>query len=350
MKKTVPTLLALAAALAAEPRIRVTETAGLARTNEPVRVEIEGSEEYVFVTIGANQTKELALSELRPSDPLAVHYTGPSGFTLQNAVLRADHAARIFEDRIEDSGTLKGLTFKPFDVTLLRTQNRMHWAPSFQREGARGYTSMATWPRPQRTDRKLGAGWFVHTREGKHPLYPEIELWAEYRYFAHAPYFLFHAITSIVEPIRMYWLRGQEMTMDAFFTHVVFPAPDGSPAIYDFEQRRAVLEENPLPVDAPWLAFVNLDRGYGFGAVTLGYSATTTAGAHTSINDGANNGKYWDRHLVSREVTPLKPGDRYEERTAYVLFRASREAPVAEFLGWEKRLRSPLRAAVVAAH
>lgn len=342
---TVAALL-LPTLLFAEPRIRVTEPAGLSRTNEPVRVEIENRQEYVFVTIGANETKELPLAELRPSDPLRVEYTGPSGFTLENAVLRADHSARATNGQVEDSGTLKGLTHKPFDVTLLRTRNRMHWAPSFQREGESGYTSMATWPRPQRTQRRLGAGWFVHQREGHHPLYPEVELWAEYRYFAHVPYFFFEAVTSIVQPIQMYWLRGQEMTLDSFFTHVVFPQ-DGEPAMYEFEARKPVLEQDPLPVDVPWVAFVNLERGYGFGAVTLGYRATTTAGAHTVINDGANDGKYWDRHLISKQTTPLEPGDRYEERTAYVLFRASREAPVGEFLDWEKRLRHPLDAEVI---
>jgi hypothetical protein len=347
MKNVLLLALAAAGALAAEPRIRVTETAGLARTNEPVRIELDGREDYVFVTIGANETREYDLIELRPADKLEVRYTGPAGFTLENAVLRADHAARVFDERSEDSGTLKGLTYEPFVVTLLRTQNRMHWAPSFQREGERGYTSMATWDPVQRTERKLGAGWFVHTREGKHAAYPEIELWSEYRYFAHAPYFLFHAVTRIVEPIRMYWLRGQEMTMDSFFTHVLIPGEGGEPRMYDFEARKPALEKNPLPVDVPWVAFVNLDKGYGFGAVTLGYSATTTANPHTSINDGANEGKYWDRHLVGQKVTPLAPGDLYEERTAYVLFRATREAPVGEFLEWEKRLRAPLGARVL---
>ncbi|MCB9385644.1 MAG: hypothetical protein H6509_13595 [Bryobacterales bacterium] len=337
----------LAGTLSAQPRIRVRETAGLARDHEPVRIELAGGEEYVFVTIGANQTREYDWSEVRPIDPLRVEYTGASGFVLDSAVLRADHSPRLFDGRIEDSGTLKALTYKPFDVTLLRTQNRMHWAPSFQREGEKGYTSIATWPRPQRTVRELGPGWFVHQREGKHPLYPEIELWAEYRYFAHVPYFLFRAVTSIVEPIQMYFLRGQEMTMDAFFTHVVFPDKNGKPAIYDFEARKAVLEKSPLAPDVPWIAFVNLDKGYGFGAVTLGYSATTTAGAHLSINDGAQNGKYWDRRIVDQKTTLLAPGDRYEEESAYVLFHASRENPVGELLDWEKRLRAPLKAEVL---
>ncbi len=337
-------LLAALFACSSGPRIRVVETAGLDRVHEPVRIEVDGEERYVFVTIGAGESREIPLENAGPAGRLDITLDGPVGFTVANSIFEANHTARTVNEESEDSGTLRALRFKPFEVTLLRTRNRMHWAPSFQREGARGYTSMATWDPVQSVDRRQGPGWFVHTREGSHELYPEIELWAEYRYFAGVPYFLFHAVTKIVEPIEMYWLRGQEMTMDALFTHVVFEGEDGAPAVYDFEARKAVLEENPLAVDIPWVAFVNLDEGYGFGAVVLDYQATTTAGAHTAINDGANDGKYWDRHLVSRQATALGPDDRYEELTAYVLFRASAQQPVGEFLEWERRLRAPLEA------
>jgi hypothetical protein len=203
------------------------------------------------------------------------------------------------------------------------------------------------WTPVQKVDRRIGDGWYTHIREGHHALYPEIRLWAEYRYFAGVPYFLFHAIMNVTQPIDMFWLRAQEMTMDHLFTHVAWPDKLGALRIYDFEARKPVLEKSPIPADVPWVAFVNLEKGYGFGAVVLGYKATRTAGAFTSINDGANNGKYWDRHLVSRVSTKLTPGDRYEERTAYILFRTNREKPVAEFLEWEKRLRAPLIARVI---
>ena len=334
--------LAACSAPAPGPRFFVTETAGLAREHEPVTVTLDGAEQTLFVTIGANESREFALAEMQPPGELRAEPVDEVSFRLENALLAADHSAREAGGRTENSGTLRALTFKPSGVTLLRTQNRMHWAPSFQRAGAQGYTSLATWDPVQKAESRSGPGWFAHTRSGRHALYPEIELRTEYRYFAGVPYFLFEATMEIVEPIEMFWLRGQEMTMDAFFTHVAFPGRDGAPRIVDFEQRRPILEHDPLPVDVPWVAFLHREKGYGFGAVTLHYSATTTANPHTTINDGADNGKYWDRHLVSRTPTPLKPGDRYEERTAYVLFRAEGDDPLAEFLDWERRLRNPL--------
>jgi len=59
---------------------------------------------------------------------------------------------------------------------------------------------------------------------------------------------------------------------------------------------------------------------------------------------GARKGKYWDRRLVSRANAHPRPGDEYEEETAYVLFRCTAAEPLKEFLLWEKRIRNPLRA------
>jgi hypothetical protein len=152
---------------------------------------------------------------------------------------------------------------------------------------------------------------------------------------------------EIRQPIDLFWMRGQEMTMDDLFTHVAWPQPGGDPRIVDFESRKPILEKDPLPVDLRWIAFVNLEKGYGYGAVVLDYKATTAANARTMVNDGARNGRYWDRYIVGRVDTRLKPGDRYEERTAYVLFRVAKHRPLAEFLDWERRLHHPLRVDVV---
>ncbi|MBL8230405.1 MAG: hypothetical protein JNL98_18085, partial [Bryobacterales bacterium] len=216
--------------------------------------------------------------------------------------------------------------------------------PSFQRPGARSYTSIAMWTPVQLHDLQASPESAVFTREGFHRDYPEIRLWAQYQFFAHVPYFLFESKMEIVQPVEIYWLRNQEMTMDDLFTHVAWPTRDGTPRVATFEERKPLLEKDPLPLDTPWVAFYHQQRGYGYGAVVLHYTATTTAKAKTSINDGAGNGKYWDRYLIGQVNTALKPGDRYTERTAYVLFRTRPGAPVGEFLEWEKRLRNPLRA------
>lgn len=317
-------MLTLALLLAA---IRVTETAGVDRLNEPVTVD---GRTY-FVSVKANESRIL---EVEPGATLRVEQPDPVGFRVENDFLLADHSARTANGVPEDSGTLRALTFKPAGVTLLRTQNRMHWAPSFQRVGAKGYTSIAMWHPVQEHSLNVKDGVLTMTRAGHHALYPEIDLWAEYRYFAHLPYFLFHARMKITQAIDMFWLRAQEMTMDDLFTHVAWPGH-----LSTFEERGS----KPLAVDVPWVAFLNIAKGYGFGAVSLKYRATTTANPHTSINDGANNGKYWDRHLVSRVNTRLKPGDEYEEETAYVLFRCTAADPLKEFLLWERRIRNPLR-------
>lgn len=350
MNRLLPLVAAVilcAAALQAQTMVRVTETAGIDRKDEPVIVEINGRERVLFATIRADQTRDLPLGELVDEGELIVRRVNDVGFRLENEVLVADHSIRTTAAGAEDSGALRALRFRPRDVTLLRTQNRMHWAPSFQRAGADHYSSIATWTPVQETHMSRGAGWFRHRRTGTHQEYPEIELDAEYFYFAHVPYFLFEATMKVVEPIEMYFLRGQEMTMDDFFTHVVFPGRDGKPQMLTFDERTAVLEAKPIPVDAPWVAFVNPEKGYGFGAVVLAYEATTTAGAFTSINDGAQNGKYWDRRLISEKVTSLKPGDRYYEKTAFVLFRSSKADPYGEFFDWEKRIRNPVRIEVL---
>ena len=323
--------------LAAQVRIQVEETAGLARVNEPVTVTVQGKPQTYFVTIGPKQKRIFHLADLAPREALKVDQTGPAGFKVENSVFAADASMRVVNGVEEDSGMVRALLYKPAGATILRTQNRMHWAPSFQRAGARGYTSMAMWSPVPQVHREMGVGWFTAQREGSHPLYPEIRLWSEYRFFAHVPYFLFEAKLDIVSPIEMFWLRGQEMTMDDLFTHLVAPDEQGRPQLLTFDKKK------PLPAGS-WIAFVNLDKGYGIGAVPLAWSATTKVNPHLSLDDGANNGKYWDRHIISRVNTPLAPGERFSEHTAFVLFRPRPGAPAAEFLDWRDRLLNPLRA------
>jgi hypothetical protein len=341
-------LLLAPALLCNAESVRITETAGIARQHEPVTVKMGGEDRVLFVTIGANESRVFEAADLKPRQPIRYEQTDRVGFRLDTGALTADHSSQVYNGKAEDSGSLRILGFPAAGVVLQRITNRMHWAPSFQRAGARGYTSIATWDPVQSHMVRQMPGVVIATREGRHQLYPEIGLWSEYRYFAGAPYFLFHAVTTIKQEIEMFWLRGQEMTMENYFTHAAWPeaAPEpGSVArIVRFEERKPLLEKLPLPAGTPWIAFVNPERGFGFGAVVLEYKATTTANAMTAINDGARDGKYWDRHLIGRVNTRLKPGDRYEERTAYVLFRASPGAPLAEFLAWEKKLRNPLKA------
>ena len=260
---------------------------------------------------------------------MTVTPTSNVGFLAENEYYLANFDLRLTASGVEDSGTLRALLYKPASINFLRTPNRMHWAPSFQRAGARGYTSLATWHPVQRHSRRIVDDAVVFQRTGSVAQYPEIEIDCTYRLFPGVPYFEFEATLDVVQPIDMYWLRGQEMTMDEYFTHVAWPDH-----LHTFEEAKPILAESPLAKDIPWLAFWNPAKRYGFGAVILDYQATTENGANTQIADGANNGKYWYRQMIAQRTTPLKPGDRYYERTAFVLFQT-----LDEFLSWERKLR-----------
>lgn len=274
------------------------------------------------------------------AQPLRVTLTDPVGCTVENEFFLADLSKQIVDGREQDSGTLRALTLKFAGVRLERRHPiRMHWAPSFQRAGSKSYTSIAAWGPVQKFTRDVSPSAFVFRRQGYQADYPEIHLDASYRFLPGVPYFLFRSVMTIERPIEIFWLRNQEMTMNDLFTHAAWPTRDGSPRIAAFAERHETLRASPIPVDTPWMCFVNLEKGYGYGAVVLDYKATTTVNPITSINDGADNGKYWDRRLVDQVNTRLRPGDRYEEHTAYVVFRVRRDTPLAEFLDWEKRLR-----------
>jgi len=284
----------------------------------------------------------ILLALLSAQEPrLRVTQTDRIGVIVENAYYRADLSKRVVNGVEEDNGTLRALTFKEFGVTLLRTQNRMHWAPSLQRAGARGYTSIGVWNPVQKFERLESEDAYILKREGYLQNYPEVRLEAEYAFQAGVPYFLFRSVMTVEKPVELYWVRNQEMTMDAFFTHVAWPGPDGRARIATFDRRNEILEREPIPADTPWVCFVNLEKGYGYGAVVLDYKATRTAGAAvTSINDGAGNGKYWDRRLINQVNTKVEPGERWEERTAYLLFKAPSDAPVSDFLQWERKIRA----------
>ena len=54
---------------------------------------------------------------------------------------------------------------------------------------------------------------------------------------------------------------------------------------------------------------------------------------------GILTGRYFSRHLISGKEVDLVPGDKFRERTAYVLFKCSKDRPAAELLDWAAKIR-----------
>ena len=59
----------------------------------------------------------------------------------------------------------------------------------------------------------------------------------------------------------------------------------------------------------------------------------------TPTRYGILTGRYFSRHLISGKEVDLVPGDKFRERTAYVLFKCSKDRPVAELLDWATKIR-----------
>ncbi len=290
----------------------------------------------------------LLIALAAPGADLRVEKTDAVGRKIETALYIADLSRRTINGRDEDSGTLRGLTFKEFDLTLFRNpaKGRMHKGVSIQRAGAPGYKDIGVWTPVQSFREETRGGVYVHHREGYFADYPEVKVEVEYRFPADKPYFLVAESMTVEKPLKAVLLRDNEMTMNLFFTHLAWPGRGGAVQIATFDERKPILEKTPIPADAPWLAFVNLEKGYGYGFVRLESEASKTANADITISDGVEsrtgvlNGRYWSRHWISGKETDLVPGDRFRELTAYVLFHCPREAPVKELLDWAKTIRA----------
>ena len=287
------------------------------------------------------------LSAATFSADLRVDKPDPIGRRVENPFYIADLSHRTINGRDEDSGTLRALTFKPSGVTFFRdpTNGRMHKGPSIQRAGARSYKDIGDWTPVQSFREEQKGGMYIHHREGYFADYPEVKIEVEYRFPADAPYFIVADSMTVEKPFKAALVRNNEMTMNLFFTHLVWPGRDGAVRIVTLDERKPILEKDPIPADVPWLAFVNLDKGYGYGFVMLESEASKTANADMTISDGVRSGttilsgRYWTRHLISGREVDLAPGDRFREVTAYVLFKCSKDRPVAELLDWAGKIR-----------
>jgi len=248
----------------------------------------------------------------------------------------------------DPSGALGTLAYKDAGVTLQRVNSRINKTLMIRRVGEANYKDQAIhWDPVQDFREERKDALYVTRREGYLPTYPEVKIYCEYRFPADVPYFLVSTSMTVEKPIQVDLIRNNEMTMDLLFTHLVWPG--GKPV--DFEARKPILEKKPIPADAPWTAFLNPAKGYGYGFVNLGYKATKTAHPELVISDGyvsgtdrTVNARYWHRDLIAGAPVDLVPGDRFEELTAYVLFRSSEKSPLGDFPKWEKRIRASVTA------
>ena len=307
------------------------------------------------VSISPLEDKEYSLKKITsestmPTD-LSIKGTGFDRI-IENRFYRADLTRSAqSEAKNHDSGQLRELFIKMgFDVLLFRTENRMHWAPNFQKLGAKEYETIAGWDNPKNYRVDAGPYLVMTSRRDQAPDYPEIQLSANYYFYAGLPWFRFYSAMDITETVWLSLLRNDEMTMDSLFTNVAFKRATGEIVDLSFAEREQILDEHPIENDAPWLCFYHSDKGYAFGSIRLKYDTTKESGftspvwmPHTKISNGADGGKYWNRRLIDDRPTFVPKGSRYVEENAYLVFRINPDDKFAEIERWNMLLKSPLQ-------
>ncbi|MCF7804352.1 MAG: hypothetical protein K9N46_08710 [Candidatus Marinimicrobia bacterium] len=274
---------------------------------------------------------------------------------IENRYYRAD-LTRSNENEVKDhaSGQLRELYLKKYDTLLRRSENRIHWAPTFEKWGVEYYKTIATWDNPKQQSMQTGP-YFVQTiRRDTGPEHPEIMVTAQYRFFDNLPYFTFYSDMTFQKGIWMNLLRNDEMTMDSLFTHVAFQRKDGSVVDLPFSDRYELLEAEPIANDVPWLCFYHHEKGYAFGSIRLLYDNTNIYGLaspvenpHTHISDGAGGGNYWNRRLIYEDWLYVPEGSRYREKNAYIVFSIGESERFRTIEYYAKRLRNPLDIRVI---
>ncbi len=270
---------------------------------------------------------------------------------IDNDFYRADLSkSNKSEAKSHNSGQLNELKIKmDFDQLLYRTENRMHWAPNFQKEGLEYYKTIAGWENPQTYQLNHGPYLASTHRQDYAPNHAEILLTANYYFYAGLPYFKFFSSMNIVKDISLFLLRNDEMTMDSLFTHVAYQNNSGEILDMTFSDRHTKLKKNPIQNNSPCQCFYNEIKGYAFGSIRIKYDNTNKSGLtsptylpHTKISNGANGGKYWNRLLINEKLTFVPSGSFYVEENAYLVFRISRENKFKEILDWTNKVTNPV--------
>ena len=306
------------------------------------------------ISISANERKTFNVKYGSPhvSDKSNLSIQG-QGFDLkiENQFYLADLTKSAeSEGKNHESGQLRELFIKMgFNQRLFRGQNRIHWAPNFQKKDVQHYQTIAGWEKPKTYNLFKGPYLVFSERCDLAPGNPEILLSASYKFYADLPYFIFFSSMEFIENSWLTLLRNDEMTMDSLFTNVACERISGEIIDLPFKQRYELLEKNPIENEAPWLCFYNRDKGYGYASIRIMYDIRDRLGqpsptylAHTKISDGSGGGKYWNRRLIHDHPTFVAKGSRYTEQNAYLVFKLAEGDKFKEIKYWADRLRNPV--------
>jgi hypothetical protein len=233
---------------------------------------------------------------------------------------------------------------------ITNVEDRVHWAPNFDRPEIEWYTTIAHWDFPEKYHLEQGP-YLVRTLRKDHaPEHPEIMLSASYSFYSGLPYFKFYSQMEVREGLWLQLLRNDEMAMDSMFTHLAFERPDGSVVDIPFSDMHQLIDNNPIENESPWLCFYNKEKEFALGSIRILYDNTNIYGdestvynPHTQIGEWLKGIKYWNRRLIDNHLTYVSAGNCYREQNAYLVFKTAGENHLQYIRQWAARLRNPLQ-------
>ncbi|WP_339838109.1 hypothetical protein [uncultured Maribacter sp.] len=277
---------------------------------------------------------------------------------IENEYFKADLTSKKTSDNKElSAGQLSSISLKQHnDINLERNNIKMHWAPSFQKKNV-DYKTMAHIQEFDSIHIEKGPYVISVYRSGKVNDYEEIQLEGEYKFYAGKPYFSFSSEMKMVDSLTVTMLRNDEMTMNRFFTHAIFPIANGKIKTIPLYDKAPLishhsikeLRKHPVDANARWFAFYNDSTKYGFGSLRLHFDYKNLSGglspmidAQTKITYAHHEGRYWDRRFVDSGELRVPKGSKYFEENVYAIFDVDNEHPSKEIEKLYEQLSNPV--------
>ena len=289
----------------------------------------DSSTYIVPLSISAHGILTYKLTNSNPKEDISKLRVDGNGVavTVENNYFIANLKPNIKTKKGLFSGHLSEILIKNKQILLKRSQNNIHWAPNFQKDSMEykniGHVNNVS---AQIIENNLYT--FEISKSGVVPKYEEINLYDKYIFYANLPYFEYSSTISFNKDVELILLRNDEMTLDSLFTDLIYPDTKGKVKnIHLYNQARLdSLTKSPLADNIEWIGFVNKKKDYGFISIRLLYDNHNIYGGNspldepnTKISNGKNNGRYWNRRLISKNKTLIPKGSRYKERNVYYI-------------------------------
>lgn len=272
------------------------------------------------------------------------------GPIIHNSYFSADLTANESNDNeLLYAGQLKTISLSNPNVPLFKRKNiNIHWAPNVQAIG-RPYRTLGHLDN-KHSKKHIGPYQIKIEKEGHIDEYPEIKFKSQYTFLAGLPYLIFSSEILVQKDIELTLLRNDEMTLDSLFTHVYYKEGELTKKLDLYDTSTFdLLDKNPIPDNAPWVAFVNVKKKYHYGSIRLSYNNKNLQGGtsplfepHTKITAVWDGGRYWNRRLIHDHNTMIPSGSRYLERNVYFVGSTTDSLQI-EVDRLQKKLENPVQ-------